>query len=664
MDSILKSLYVRLDSNADSLTANAIGQILVKIVYSGNGRITKNEIFGAYASLNETKKINEEEIGKILDSLVGSEIQKRGGCYYLSNSKLKKIQKAEKESKVRRTEILSQYFSKLHSEKEAVSEWLQDITIHFFMFFSDEWISDLVTGHHAVTHSESSIKDLVMKRTINNKKIDKRDWETLPKRFFEFVNDNKTIVDDYLWEYGTSAFAAKLIKNKYGVNAITLEAFKNSRCILDTNILLFIALDSHYRDGIVALEKVFADLNIEVGYLYITKKEYQDKVLGQKRITKHNLEKYGYEIASIPNDDFTTCAKELKCKTEEDFDRFFDEKYEIPAYLHDVWPIKLFDNNQELVAIIDEAQADENKKNELNKLYRNIKGRDKRPNALLHDIGLLEGVEHLRKSSKHFIISEETCINAFSKQRPTVENLPLAIRISTLINVLAVNNGGETFDATNYVPLFANIIRSGLIPSVKTFGQEELYDLYDMDEQIAQLPEAEVKDIVLQMHDLMMQGIEEKELRRTLKTLITKGKIKVVSDLDSTKEELSFYRKEVERQKTIHENTMHMLQAKIREEEEEKYDKITRSIKWTYKLYIPLAVFVVSTILVILSFFNTSFIDSFLSVMLAIVANILTNIITNVFVLRKKLADRKRNKKMSIDGIVLLKIKKYMNTTK
>lgn len=26
MDSILKSLYVRLDSNADSLTANAIGQ--------------------------------------------------------------------------------------------------------------------------------------------------------------------------------------------------------------------------------------------------------------------------------------------------------------------------------------------------------------------------------------------------------------------------------------------------------------------------------------------------------------------------------------------------------------------------------------------------------------------------------------------------------------
>ena len=197
MDSILKSLYVRLDSNTDSLTANAIGQILVKIVYSRNGRITKKEIFEAYASLNETKKINEIEIGKILDSLIGSEIQKRGGYYYLSNSKLKMIQKAEEGSKVRRTEILSHYFSRLHSAKEAVSEWLQDITIHFFMLFSDEWISDLVTGHHAVTHSESSIKDLVMRRTINNKKIDKRDWVTLPKRFFEFVNEVCSFVDQF-----------------------------------------------------------------------------------------------------------------------------------------------------------------------------------------------------------------------------------------------------------------------------------------------------------------------------------------------------------------------------------------------------------------------------------------------------------------------------------
>ena len=660
MDSILKSLYVRLDSNADSLADSAIGQILVKIVYSGNGKITKDKIFSAYADLNNIKKINEPEIEKILNSLVGSEIHKRGNSYYLSTNRYEKIQKAEEASKTRKLEILNQYFSKLFSEEDVIAEWLQDITIHFFHQFSDEWISDLVTGHHSVTHSESSITDMVEKRTINNKKLDKRDKSVLPKRFFDFINDNKTIVNDYLWEYGTSAFAAKLIKNKYGVNKITLDAFRNSSCVLDTNILLFIALDSHYRDGIVALEKVFTDLNIEVGYLYITKKEYQDKVQGQKGLTKHNLEKYGYKIASMPNDDFTICAKGLRCQTEEDFDRFFEQKYELPRYVHGTWPIRLFDNDSELVSVIEEAQADENKKEKLNNLYKMIKHRDKRPGALCHDIGLLEGVEFLRKSSKYFIISEETCINAYSKQRPTVENLPLAIRIDTLINVLAANNGGDTFNAEDYVPLFANIIRSGLTPSTKTFTQEDLYDLYDMDEHIAQLPENDVRNIVLQMHDLMMDGVEEKELRRTLKTLVTKGKIKAVSDLDKTKEELSLYRKTAEKHKTQANMFMQILQAKIREDVEKEYDSETTSIIKKYRLYIPLVVFVLSVAFSILAIFNTNQVGSFISVVLAIVSNTLTNIITNVFVLKGKLADRKKKRKLMIDDIAQSKLEQYM----
>lgn len=129
--------------------------------------------------------------------------------------------------------------------------------------------------------------------------------------FFEFVNDNMGIVNDYLWDYGTSAFAAKLIRNQNGVDSLTIDSFKNSTCILDTNVLLFIALNSRFKDGIIALEKVFSSLNVKVGYLYITQKEYQDKVYNQKSMTMRNLEKFGYDIASIPNDDFTTNAKEL-----------------------------------------------------------------------------------------------------------------------------------------------------------------------------------------------------------------------------------------------------------------------------------------------------------------------------------------------------------------
>jgi hypothetical protein len=78
---------------------------------------------------------------------------------------------------------------------------------------------------------------LIGKRTIHNSRLDKRDKQDLPKKFFDFIDDNKGDDKDNLWDYGTSAFAAKLIRNQKGVNSLTINSFKNSTCILDTNIL-------------------------------------------------------------------------------------------------------------------------------------------------------------------------------------------------------------------------------------------------------------------------------------------------------------------------------------------------------------------------------------------------------------------------------------------
>ena len=611
MDDILKSLYLRLDANANNLTDSAIGKILVKIVYASGNSITKKELFDRYAKLNGQKKANEPELTTILTSLIGVELLKRGSTYYLSQNRVNQIKKAETESYDRKKEILKQYFGKLYSSEETIAKWLQDVTIHFFELFSDEWISDLVTGHHAVNHNESSIKDMVEKRTANNKELDKMDKTVLPKRFCDFVNDNMTIVNDYLWEYGTSAFAAKLIKNKHGVNAITLDAFKNSRCVLDTNILLFIALDSRYKDGIVALERVFEDLNIEVGYLYITKKEYQDKVQTQKNLTMHNLENYGYKITSLPTDDFTNYAKDLQCQTEEDFERFFEEKTKLPKYVHNSCPIKLFDDDASLVEVIDRAQGNIEKKNSLNSLYYNQKGYDKRPNALRHDIGLLEGVQFLCKSS-------------------------------------------------NYVSLFANIIRTGMAPYKNTFKQEELYDLFDMDNQIAQLHEEEVESIVEQMHDLMLQGTSEKELTRTLKSLVTKGKIKTVSDLDSTKEELMLVRKQAARSKQEADQIKKAVYNKYKTEEVEKYDKDTAKLKLKYKLLIPLLVIAVSFVFMIVAYIKLGSDSLLISIVSGVVVDIISSWITNILLLPQKIKDRDRSRDTSIDNAVRSKMAAFV----
>lgn len=661
MDEIIKSLYLRLDANTSTLTRSAIGQILVKIIYSLDGLVSKEDIFKAYAQINGIGKTNEQQLEEILEELVDKDIKKRSGKYYLSSSKKAKIAKSVDIAENRKEEILENYFSKVFSDRALIAEWLQDVTIKFFESFSDEWISDLLTGHKNVYKSESSIRDMVDRRTLNNKKIDNRDKKELPRLFFEFVNDNKGIVNDYLWDYGTSAFAAKLIRNQNGVDSLTIDSFKNSTCILDTNVLLFIALNSRFKDGIIALEKVFSNLNVKVGYLYITQKEYQDKVYNQKSMTMRNLEKFGYDIASIPNDAFTTNAKELQCKTSEDFERFFEEKHKMPKVVHESLPICLLDNDSELANVIEKAQHNQSKIDVLNGIFYNCTGHDKRSNALMHDIGLLEGVEYLRKNGKYFVVSEEVCVNLYSKNRPLSDNLPLSIRIDTLINVLAANNDGDTFNATDYVPLFANIVRSGLIPNKDTFKQEELYSLYDMDEQVAQLPKEEVEKIVKDMHEMILKGTGEKELQRELKSKITKGKIKVVSDLDSTKQALSLSEKNLKRQEEQNHNLADALRRNIKKSESEKYDKETLRIKKKYQIKYPLVIFMISVIAFIFAFFNTNTVGSFLSFGIGLVVNVVYNWYSRVKVLTDKIKDRIAKRESVISQAVMERMNKEID---
>lgn len=657
MDEIIKSLYLRLDANSSTLAHSAIGQILVKIIYSFGRQVSKEEIFISYAKLNNISKTDESLLLEILEGLVDKDIRKRDGKYYLSTNKKEKIKKSIEQAEERKKEIIDNYFSQTFSDRAIVEEWLQDVTIKFFECYSDEWISDLLTGHKAVSKSETSIKELIGKRTFHNSQLDKRDKQDLPKKFFDFIDDNKGIVNDYLWDYGTSAFAAKLLRNQNGVDSLTINSFKNSTCILDTNILLFISLESRFKDGIIALEKVFQRLNVEVAYLYITQKEYQNKVYCQKDITMRNLEKFGYDIVSISNDDFTNSAKELHCKTTEDFELFFEEKSKIPSIVHDVLPIKLLDNDKALFEIVEKAQKDDNKISELNGLFFNLTGHNKKQNALVHDVGLLKGVEYLRKTGKFFVVSEEVCVNLYSKKQPLSDNLPLAIRIDTLINVLAANNDGETFNASDYVPLFANIVRAGLTPDKDTFRQEELYNLYDMDEQVAQLPSDKVKEIVMEMHELILKGNDEKVLSRELKSKITKGKIKVVSDLDETRHALNFSERERERQEKEKNKVIDALRGTLIESICKEYDKDTNKLIKKYRIIYPCIVFFISVIMVLLIVTNTNIVGSCLSFAISLLVNIIFNWYCNVKKLKKEISERNRKKELVVAKMVDDKLK-------
>ena len=239
-------------------------------------------------------------------------------------------------------------------------------------------------------------------------------------------------------------------------------------------------------------------------------------------------------------------------------------------------------------------------------------------------------------------------MNLYSKKQPLSDNLPLAIRIDTLINVLAANNDGETFNASDYVPLFANIVRAGLTPDKDTFRQEELYNLYEMDEQVAQLPNDKVKEIVMEMHELILKGNDEKILSRELKSKITKGKIKVVSDLDETRHALNFSERERERQEKEKNQAINVLKETLTERISKEYDKETNKLIWKYRICYPVICIIVSVILFFLFVINTNTVGTFLSFLIGSLVNIVFNWYCNVKLLKKKISERNRRRENQV----------------
>lgn len=654
MNDTLNSIFVRLDVSLQNLSSKAIAQIIVKLLYKHGGRMKKQAIYEALANVNCCNHLGKKDVYEILDKLSEREIQHKGGYYYLSQSKNEKIKKSIEESKERKKRILEKYFSRLNTNSEILSAWLQDASIKFFEVYSEEWISDLKANTKRIAASEESIRNLITYRTLNNKAIDSEDKAILPKKFFDFVNTSEKDVDAYLWEYGTSAFSSKLIRTMHGVDQITIETFRNSHCILDTNILMFISLESRYREAIIAIEKVFQDLGVKASIFYITKQEYEGRIGQQKDDTLKNIEKLGYDIASIPNDDFTNHAKSLGCRTLEHFKTFFDVTLRLPEYIHDKIKIEILDT-QSIATAIATAQNNESLKDKLNNLFKSVVGHDKSKWALKHDIGLLEGAKYLRndslsKDEKFFILSEEISVNQYSRDCGFKNGLPLALRVDTLINLLAVNNGGDTFNASDYTPLFANIIRMGLIPQEETFRQSELYQYYKMNSKIANLPKDTISEIVTEMHKKMMDGMKEDELLRELNEMVTDGEIKANKALDQAKDDLYHAQKEIENSKNQNSKLRENIKADIKEQITNKYDKETIRLKRRCKRKILLFV-IFFVVLLICGILFTDSIPFWITLIFSLIVSVLASYLFNIQTDKKIVKKRTRKRDTEINRL-------------
>lgn len=591
MDELLKSLYIKLDSTAESLTNDAIGQLLIKIIFTSSAAgCTKNEIIAQYIKLVKQDS-SSEKITTILQKLVSAnEVKNQRGRYYLSSTKKGKIEKSLLESKERIEYILDKYFVQLYSSRDIIRKWLEDVMLKFFELYSRNWVSDLCYHKNDVDSKIDDIKGVIEKRTQNFDGIDVRDYKRLSVAFSKMFTERDPKVDELLWEYGTSQFSAQLVAKGNAADKITLDTFSGAYCILDTNILMHIGLEaSEYYKHLSSLERVFEKLHISVGILYITQKEYENTITCKSKDVIRLFDAYKIEVLEKASDQYILTAKKRGCKTIEDYARFFDQLKNVPSYIDKSLKIELLDDDVQIANAIDSAQHNDEKLARLNNIYKSVVGHDKRQSALLHDVGMIEGVNELRKKGKYFILSQESSVNGYAKLSPSEHNLPIAVKIETLINVLAINSYNINTD--DYIPLFASIIRNSLQPNRETFKITDLSYILEKNEQISQLsPESTIK-IAQDVHRRRLLGESDEELQKEMTRMLQGEKIKAVTDLETTKQKLSLEQEECKRLQRESEKTREALEEKWTKDAK---SEINRSIIiWSLYafLLIPLAAF-------------------------------------------------------------------------
>lgn len=572
MNRKLSAICLEFDPNVKSLKRDAIMQLLIKIICKQETRVPKSKIWKEYKDIVKCDDASQNVIYAILEELKGNGVNCKDGLFYVSSAKKNAYVNNKKIEEQRFDDIIEKFFNRKVTPKDIIKNWLHDSMIHFFEMYSEEWISDLHYGSQTILSNKKSIIETIKRRTENNKDLNKEDIPTLISGFSDMILSRDPDVAAFLWTYGTTQFAAQLIKNSNALDKVTIDTFAGTTCVLDTNILMNLGLEGgDYYTSLKVIEKAFEKLKISVKYLYVTKDEYERTVHNKRNEIISIVEKFDRDVLRNTDDQYLQTALKRRCSNRADFERFFSQLLTPPTVINNSVKVSLLDDDVELISLVEQAQKDETLLANYNNCYRSLTGKDKKSNALLHDVGLISGVNYLRSNGRYFILSQDTSINRYSKNYPFKDGLPLAIKVDTLLNVLALSSYEN--DASDYVTLFADLIRMGLSTQKDKFTSSELSFVMERHQQFSNLPADSVIKISKEVHLMRLDGETDDNINKKVIRLIQGEKIGIKEDLDATKRELTIERKNKDVAISQAQNTQIILENEWKNKSREKTNK-------------------------------------------------------------------------------------------
>jgi hypothetical protein len=540
----LQIIYFRQDISFKSLSITALSQLVLKILFFHGDVMTSREIQNQIKIYTKIP-VKEEKVNQALDELVGKGINHQGNNYKLRSSYKRRMQSDLDYRNTQLKDVLNRYFIDDEISKDDIRNCFDDLNIIFFEKYCSCWV-DGIEGK-----AGGGLRDIKDFSILQNPKIyrrnnipnTKRKW--FLNRYIQFLKSTNQTDNYLLWEYANSLFSSRLIMSDTFVNRSLIDVFKGSLMIVDTNVLMPLEMErDNFADSYSILEDIFIKLSIKPIYLYITAEEYQRAIEYKIEILKKGIKNFDSDVYSKADDIFIKTALDRGCKTQEDFESFYNHIRKIPKYICKELEIKMCDNS-DIKTIVSKSIKSTDVIQNMNKIHQEQHKRDKKMLSLEHDAALIGYVKHLRQSNVNaWILSRDSVICKYSLSINKEGELPLAIHLETLINLFAVNDGSLLMDPTNFVPLFANFIRNGLSPQKDAFEIDDLSRMFDIDEDIAELPDDEIISIAQTVNKMFFNGDDEGKIARVLRNRIHKSLSDVKKDSEAYRK--AFLRKKEE----------------------------------------------------------------------------------------------------------------------
>lgn len=529
MKDILHTICLRHDNTLKSLTKQALAQIILKLVYINNVKglsISQvRDLVRGETGVNFTEK-------DILDSLRwlendGEKIYAKSGKYRIKPNYLKSIDKEVERTNQLHDDIIIKWFRdtdsyKADDGKNSILDWFQGLMIEFFKDYSYDWVRDLMRQKGNGKKKTPNLEKIIDK-SLASSNLAEEDYGWLKKQFVKFIESDTHEDNEVLWNYASSRFSATLLTARNFADDFSLEEFDGATFILDTNILMILELEEYEQSqAISTLAEFFKKHNISPKYFYVSRDEYGRAIGPKRRSTLKAFDEYSFKVFSESNCVFINTALKRKCVERADFERFFDQIMDVPEKFGNVLDLECEDNS-DLIEVFEKAESDEKLKGSINTVYKRRTGNDKRETPKKHDAALYRGAEHLKKQGKTLILTRDSILREFAYEDAVRDELPLAIGVDSLIQLLALDAGGTGNTSSNFIPLFSKLVQTSLFPEKEMFKPEDLEYILESRINILQLDDEHIIEIAKKVNKLRYTRSEDDDVALEIRRLFQSG---------------------------------------------------------------------------------------------------------------------------------------------